>query len=444
MFKIGLLLFIFQVALVTNAGAEAISPGTHWTSIVDSLLATGIRQIGTFDIAKFRALAADKRWKAISEPPTSVQSGSRQSAANACGQNEISIVDQAPAGMSTSLPKLEVHELIGATKMPGDVCYNDHNYALSTALTILANMNDGPLRRELVAAFGKTIFRNPLRIAGGTSVSGGGDLPTLFIKDQVLRQAMGDDQNRAGATVDFLMQFPSINFEPLQGRGKSVVIQYQYIIKTRAEHFAVFLPMQRWNMGEQAQRDLVRETTRKILELFPAYSGTSLATFKPSECQSPSQRISFPSSQDINVRDIQDQRGGLLLGCRTFLPGATDLIIQAPGIKTIDEPKSAGNFYFKCTMSYGATAQSITRFKVVQGQATALSYAPWSVEPGDYLNGDLYVSAEGKILGTGITYVPPHAIHKPSKITPAQDPTASESQREVNDQTLSFRCVKER
>jgi hypothetical protein len=430
------------VSIVSSLWIQSLwasgAPGSHWSTIIDKLQQSGISQIGDFNVAAFRAIAEAIDWTSISGAPLLIQSGSRQSATYRCGNKQIQVSRQLPSEAESSLPQMELHEALGRA------CWDDHDYSLSTALMILANMSDSPQRQALLKEYASTLFRGPIRIAkarmGGTSVSGGGDLATLYIKDQVLKNIMGDNENRSAATAEFLLEYARIDFEPVHSmRATEVSVEYEFIARTRSEKISVFIPMRIWNQGGGGRDLLIRETTHKVLALFPAYSGTEVRTFQPKRCASAGQVVTYPLTNDAAMFEIQNERGAVQLGCWKFGQGWDFVKILAPALAPSEMPKEANNYYFACQFRHGSATLDVEFTEPAAENGNHLFGKPWSIEGNDYLDGSVIVS-HGRILGTLISYSPPHTDIPTHFMSPKSGPDHSSVKTMINGQELSFTC----
>ncbi len=437
-----LIFMIFLGAIAFSAPAESGTGahGSHWVSIIDDLKKSGITHIGDFQLGVFRVSAGEIQWRSIQGDPGSVLSGSRKTAYYLWRQKQVYINDSLPSEALASVPQLELHEALGATG------YNDRDYALSTAITTLSKMADSKLRRQLVDDFGHSLFQEVAMSDGGSSVTGGGDLSTLYAKVQVLKLIMGGEQNRYSATREFLRVFPSIGFEPVEtGKISEVVIQYEYLGHSgregSRERFSVFLPMKRWRKSVAERESIVREIARKVLEIFPGYRGEAMSSFTPSYCSPSVKKVSYPVTLDLAVRNIQNFRGALQLGCRNEILGQ-DFAIIAPALERADSPKQAGNFYFACEFRYGA-AKLATSVKITAGEGNERHSTGWRIDEGDFLLGTVALSKAGKILWTTIQYTPPSGERIPFKVDEASSPDHGKSEISVHGRALSFSCRKE-
>ena len=410
--------------------------GRRWPEAINKLEAFGVSKIGDFDLATFRKEVAGVKFNNLDGAPATVQSGSRQSAYYLRDKKQVYISDELPAEAAASIPQLELHESLGA------LGYNDHNYAISTALTTLSNMNPNAQRDRLQQAYGRGIFsKDNLRIKeGGTSVSGGGDLTTLYIKNQVLKLILGGTQNVNAISDDFLTRYPSIDFEPLPDPTLTqVYILYAYDIHRRQESFSVYVPMARWNLTS-SRSDLLQEIARKVTEIFPTGSGKNLRSFRPSECRS-GQTVTYPTPRDYATASIQDLRANLQLGCMKFMDGQTGVSTLAPTLDRQQEPKEAGYFSFTCDFHYGAASISY-QLNAPAGKRS-MNSKMWGVGT-DSVDGTASVSPEGSIEFTMISVFPNEGPTRHSPVLKSQSPDFGKSEIQEQGRTLSFECRKSR
>lgn len=441
-------LIMFTLVSSTAFAQDREPLGSHWSAIIDALEKGGLVEIGDFKIREFRREAERIVWSPMSGAPASVLSGDRRTAYYIWKGGKVFINDRLPSEATASLAQLELHEALGATG------YNDENYALSTALGTLAKIKDPAKRRELARAYGKTSFRQRLiRVAGGegggSAVTRGGDLISLFIKDQVLRLIMGDEQNSANATTDFLASYARITYEPLHSkRATDVVLRYELLFRPAAngevERIQVLVPMERWNQGGDARQRLLREIAGKVMEIFPAYRGSRLTSFVPELCGSGTRKITFPATSDPAVRDIQQLRGANLRGCalRGEMPGMVSRSVTAPSLDRASEPKAAGSYYYTCELRY-SSANLVYNSKVPAGTGMRLTHS-WSIDPDDYLAGVVSITGTGEIQSIGILYHAPGAAFLPPVWGKVRNPTRAQAQISIHGRPLTYRCTKER
>lgn len=427
------------LSLSFAASIACADSNAGWKIIIDRLLASGVQKIGSFDLQKFRDAALKIDEELLHGAPPSVFSGSRQSGYNRCGDKKIHVVDRLPTEAISSRGELELHERLGV------LCYNDADTAMSSALNLLSAMNDSPQRRELIHKFEQSVFQRPLRVAGGTGISGGGDLVTIYVKAEVLRLIMGDAQNRLNATSEFLSRYASIRFEPLQSHlPRTVYVQWS-LSRKGGESFSVFIPMEVWKKGDGARTALIRETARKIMELFPSYAQNSVRTFHPSSC-SGHETATYPMTEDAAVRQIQDARAGFLLGCRKFFPGQTGFSVVAPALPSDQEPKPTGFYHFTCSFRFDGGQPIISHVNSVAGKNQSSTVPPNSTPSGEYMMADLLVKADGKILGTRVIA---HKNGQPLSakdippITPPTDATHSTTTTVIEGHMAVFSCQRD-
>lgn len=445
-----LLLIISCLVIMAGAAHAANTPdgnatrGTHWPTIIDAVLHEGIAKIGDFDVQQFDTDAKQILWTRIEGAPSSLMSGDRHTAFYVWKGKKVYINDHLPAEASASIAQLELHEALGATG------YNDDNYALSTALNTLARMRDPVERQQLVRSYSRTVFLRRIMVAmggdGGASlVTRGGDLITLYIKDQVLNAIMGDPQNKAAATPGFLSTYAKIDFEPLQNQSVNyVAVEYTRYFQARAdgerEAFKVLVPMKRWSQGDAARKTLIQEIVHKVTEIFPSYNGTPLMSFVPPDCPSGTKPVSFPTPSNSFAREIQEKRGALLRNCPDPMNDdghETSDAIVAPALPWGSEPKEPGFYRFNCVWRHGVSTES-EQIATPSG-ANRLGSINWKLDGvGDYW-GFLAVAADGKIRLISIVdfadYPTPQRVAQP-----AANPLQASTQLQVSGTPVSLSC----
>ena len=427
--------------------------GSHWSAVVDALQSRGIEKVGDLDLTTFRRYANSNVWASLEGAPASVQSGSRQSAFYVWKEKHVFVSKQLPKEAMHSLPQLELHEALGAI---GDI--DDHDYSCSIGLVTLSELKSNSQRDRLRKIFTSQLCRKttidvfsvPTLVAeGGTSISGGGDLMSLYLKTQVLNLLLAQAGGDQSVNEAFLSAYPNIDFEPLKGTGgasgvEAVRIKYQYTVERNNhgshEGFSVFVPVSLWKKGSKTQRSLIRQVAREISELFPAQSGTAMRTFQPSDCPSANQAVTFPITQDSAVAQIQDFRGGIILGCRKFVNGFNGISIVAPALTRTDEPRDAGKFYFLCEYRYGSVSMPF-QVTSVQGQS-GITGKGVGLDHGVAIDGSAAILADGEIAWLEISIFPAQGdvVHVgPLK---AANPERASIQTMIEGKKLTFTCQK--
>jgi hypothetical protein len=414
---------LLTLTLLISLRVFALS-GNRWPLIIDQLEATGISKIGQLDLRQFRAAAARVRWSEISEAPESVQSGSRESAYYESGRVHMAPTDT----NSASLPQLELHEVFGA------LGYDDSNYQLSSALEQLASMPDSSERRRLVSVWGRSLFSRRFRVAGGTSVTGGGDLGAVSLKSQVLKLILNE-----GRVVreTFVNIYPRIAFEP--SRVNRVSLQYlssqSANRRSKSESMTILFPRGSNDPG------LVQEIARKITEIFPAYDGQETETFRPSLCSSGT--VTFPKTNDPSVRDIQDSRGARLLGCDLNERNVVSRRMLSPALPSEEaRPREAGNYYFNCVLSY--QGQEFSAQVVSQRGVSQFAANVFSIDGASMVHGFTPVTREGALQGIGLRVTGLDGRVYPLVMKRADSATAGTVETTVNGASLRYACQRNR
>lgn len=418
----------------THAISLAQGIGSHWPSIVDPLVKSGITKVGNFDVLRFQAQAKDIQWKPLAGAPGLTQSGSRQSAYYVCGENTIHVSSQLPSEALSSLAGLELHELLGA------LCFDDRNYAMSTALSVLSRMADGVQRDKLIGAYARTSYFRRVQVAGATSVSGGGDLDSLYTKDQVLAAIMGDAQNQKAATTDFLVSYPVIDFEPVKNVSE-VYVKYDYSFSSQREAFQIMIPTQRWHASKASRAALIHETAQRVKAIFPAYNGEHTHRFIPNACRAQGKNLAatYPVTADVNMLQIQEVRAALSLGCNP-LEGADSFGITAPALAIVNEPKASGFYYFSCTATIAGRLVAKQDFRTKVGLGVLSSWFSRSLAGDDHLEISLGVDRRGRPIATYFIYRAPHGGHLTPTILPAGVSMPVEAQTRISGQTIHTSC----
>lgn len=437
---------VFSLAVITfESAAHAAEPlGNEWSIIIHSLCTKGIKKVGTVDLCLLEKQGEKLSWTPIAESPQSVQSGSRASAYYLAGQWQVFISEHLPVEALASKPQLELHEAFGA------MGYDDRDYSLSTALKTLDMVKSRNQVLSLQAQYGSKLFQNPvLRQEGGTSVSGGGDLVTLYIKAQVLDLLMQEQPSSGEFSqefVRFLETFPRIDFEPLAKTALTqVYLEYDYRFQLKAnqqpESFTIGVPMTRWNVGDQARHQLIAEIAQKITGIFPARGGVVTRRFHPTSCAATAPTVTYPMTTDPDVASIQDFRAAAELGC-VHEDHMVEYSRVAPALPHEDEPRQAGRFYFQCGFRYGGTGNLDYTVSSAVGTNQSASVGG-SLDGSDTMDGTALLSGDGRIRALALRY---HADNGNVDLSAgpvvAKDADHASIELRVRNQTLLFTCQK--
>ena len=353
------LALLMLVSPWVSAQTPAPALGQAWPEVVSALQREGVQKIGDLDLAQFSKDAQKINWKKNLQAAPSLVAGARTSAYYVIDKKEVYISDNLPKDALKSYPDLELHEALGA------LGYEDNQYALSTSLRVILETKSSAERQILLKNFGKTIFTEDnmkIRLDGGSSVGGGGDIRTLLIKNQVLSEILNSSRK---VSVEFYVSYPLINFEPIAKTDVDyVALNYKYrkttvttsggalarvpIRNGYQELITVYVPMTRWQKPDQRPA-LITEIKGKILGLFPA-DAAATATVRLAICEK-AQTMLFPATDDSSVRAVQTVRGGLLKGC----DGLGDFWneVWAPRLPEEAVPPAAGFYYYQCSFTMG-------------------------------------------------------------------------------------------
>ncbi|RZA07765.1 MAG: hypothetical protein EOP11_06785 [Proteobacteria bacterium] len=424
--------------------------GNNWLIVIQAIEAKGVKKVGTFSVRAFRNKAAGISWHAMEEAPPAILAGSRRSAVYYKAQRKI-FVNTATFGVAerVSLPQLELHELLGATG------YDDSSYQSSMALLDISAAATAAEASRLAKLYGSTIFnageivaRNaprdiPMSLRGedggsGTSIGGGGDLPTLHIKAEVMKLVKA----RGNVSNEFRTAYPNIAFEPITDMSvQAVSIEYTYT-RTRTakgykEKFSVFVPASRWQANARAQADLIEEIAGKITGIFPAYGNVQTVTFTPRGCPA-SVKVTYPFSPDISVQSVQQSRAEYMARCMDD-GHITQRSSIFPEITRAQEPRRNGVFQFTCTFEHPNMREPEVRLvssALGQGMLSSISLG-WN--GADYLTGNISISPQGKIRGTSIHYSA-NGVRNFPDYTPAQSQAQAYSEMLVDGAIMRLTC----
>jgi hypothetical protein len=252
------------------------------------------------------------------------QATERRSAHYDVAKKSVQIVGDLSAEAAAQTPQLKLHETLGA------LGYNDKQYGLSTALKILDDTKDPAARRQLLDAYGKTLFQKQnLRSSGGSSVGGGGDVLALTVKHEVLKSLQATGRKLRS---DFLIQYPSIGFEPSYKTDKQFVgLDYEMRLRAGVWHqgdlegvrrdqslqelVSIHIPALTWSQNPAGRAAMVEEITALILGIFPAFEDTVYKNESMVRGCPASVKVREPVGSDPRTAIIAFQRTDLLYNC---------------------------------------------------------------------------------------------------------------------------------
>jgi hypothetical protein len=370
------------------------------------------------------------------DAPSSLITGSRSSAHYDWLKKQVFLSQNLPSEALPSLSQLEMHELLGALH------YNDHTYAISTALEVINQAKTSAELAQAEKGYESTIFAKNFLVAddfdGGSSVQGGGDLRTLFIKMEVLHAIVDRAGGLSQLSSDFLLQYPKIDFEPITNKeAEDVVLDYR--LKSSdghsAEQFAVFVPLHRWQREGATRATLLQEIERKVLEIFPAKRGvgTNLMEVKPFCAGGAS--ITFPATTDPQVRSLQIERAALLSGC--FHDPNENFEMQVPSEDARNLPLQAATIYLDCAFKIDGR-----NYDYQESIATAILPAKrqidFSVDTIDLL-GIYRIDAAGTLDAIAIGYKTPGQFWAP-KLGQVNSSSQAEASLSLLGHQINFIC----
>ena len=324
--RLSLIIFALGAGL-TFASVTQARVGDSWTEIPARLKTLGIQKIGDLEINQLLEEGQVIQWRENPNLPPEKFTGNRRSAYYMTSTQEVYISPVAATQAKKSLAHLELHEAMGA------LGYHDEDTSLSTALDVISKIEDRGNREQLARQYGSKLFRRGnFRMAGGSSVCGGGDLNALFIKDQIVAdlQSIGH-----GASLDFLVAYPRLNIEPVYlAAMKSISVQYKYA--NHEESLGIYIPMARWQLGPQEQHRMLEEIRNDILQLIP-------------------QNGKFPEARDPGAREVQIFRTRMISHDGSI---ADEFKMTFPALPFGTAPEDAEHRFYKCTWSLGQRSMS--------------------------------------------------------------------------------------
>lgn len=338
--------------------------GESWPLIIDSLQRQGIKKVGDLDLAQFSAEAKSKiRWNYLKKETPSIISGGRTSAVYIYDPSSdtqgVYLNPKLPKEVAPYMPDLELHEALGA------LGYEDQQYNLSSGLRLLLDAENPEDRKKILKSFSKGLFKEEnLRIEGGSSVGGGGDIRALLIKKEVLADIIKEEGQ---VTLDFLTAYPGINFEPIASNQVNyVALHYEFrnagsikamgpmprvaITNGYQELISVYVPMHAWEKSAAEKKRIQKEIREKIVGLFPASPKRKAVRLLPI-CNG-TQKMRFPHSNDSDVVYLQYNRGSALKNCFGF-EDQTAIIVTTPALPEDAYPLEPGYYHYACTFTLG-------------------------------------------------------------------------------------------
>lgn len=299
--------------------------GQSWKKIVQSLQDEGIHQIGDLNLDKFAKDAETLNWNlnATHTAPPEFADG-RKSAYFLTNEKKIVLNSLHLLAYPEATPQLELHEALGALK------YNDRYYAVSTALSQLAQTKDTSIKAKLLTLFADTVLTDVSSNSTsgtGTSVGGGGDAKALIVKNRVLANILKTEKN---ISWDFLSIYPEIAFEPFyESQQQFVAVKFQGWrpgvgiapipgVRFRAgkyqELVSIYFPALLWDKDSASREKILREIQAKVVDLFPPYLDSLMLRFNPGWCAE-KDSFSFDKTKSSDFARVQRLRATLRNNC---------------------------------------------------------------------------------------------------------------------------------
>ncbi len=297
-------------------------PGAHAEIIVQKLLADGVSRVGKLDLLQFQKEIEDVRWEVTHDEIPIEVVGLRRSGYYSVVEKKVTVTHAATKEPAENLELLELHEALGA------LGYRDGNYSQSMALNILNKVKDPSLRKILLNSYGDSIFSEKnLKIAGGSSVGGGGDSESLMLKNQIFDSIFNGE---ASLLPDFFVEFPEVNFEPWEDI-ETQHVWAQYSVKNKKSNLIVpgarqdqnfyevltfFYPAMLWK-NEPVLGKILSEIKEILLAIYPAVNLGGLIEIRPKGCPAIASFL-YPKTEDPSTLLIQNARTRIHFGCENF------------------------------------------------------------------------------------------------------------------------------
>ena len=421
--------------------------GKSWPKIIEALQKKGITHVGVLDLAKFTNVAQTVTWTSNSALPPEEITGTRRSAYFDTLKKEVFISPNLPKDEVSALPNLELHEVMGA------IGVDDHAYTYSTALNQLSRVKDSNQQKKLAEEYGKSIFTMASLEGGGNSVSGGGDLTALFVKNEILNQIMRDQKN---VSMDFMIDYPHINFEPIYHSDvKYVSMEYQFrtaenvkshgpIVGAVAqkrhglnyeELITIMIPVPLLK-SSRSRSAVLKDIENKIRSIFPVSHSDPLENYTPQNCDA-AHKINFPLTTDESAREIQGIRAGILSGCDLR---SDDMSMTTPALPRGESPDEVGLVYYNCRVGnnpqYGDYVLQAPR------NANNLGSVGVNLSDGFYVAAGIYTRVpDGAIQFAYLTYIEKPSGHQTFLKSPANSDGSAKIHAIIHGESVSFACT---
>lgn len=373
------LFFIFLFAWNFALAAEA-PLGSSWPLVLDRVQARGLQKIGDFAIADFRRQAANVRWHENGELPPEEITGNRRSAFYRANSKDVYVTARRKDFSADEWAQLELHEVMGASGLMDD------DYSLSTSLMMIATLPDGPPYRALVKELANGVFRKR-RFAGGSSVSGGGDINALIVKRAVFARLQADPTQLG---PDLLEEFPSVRFEPLY--VKEATIAMRFTLSKTGSFITIFVPMNRWGDPNSHRAAMVEEISMRLLEIFPPLARRELETGIPKGCGFKDVTLEADGFRDISMATLRATREWYRRGCQKI--GEVTRTWGSGGIPFGGSPEEAAHDFMKCDIAIGSF---VKEREITLSRPVGYSSSSWSEElpSGQNIRETIVVSSNG-------------------------------------------------
>ena len=362
------LILILTAALSARAALSVEEASLSWRQIITELQAKGINQVGEFNLTQFVRESESVSWQKNENFPPEEITGNRRSAYYDPKNKKVYMSEVPQSFLEKQVPLLSLHETLGA------LGYDDINYSLSTALSLLNQMNDPAERKFFAETYGRSLFNaKSFKVAGTSSVSGGGDLFALHMKSEVLESLMKEPENFG---PDLREAFPEIAFEPIYSRAaKSFVIRYAIkSAKSIKEYGAwmgvrrdrnyqdvlrIFVPLGRWQESKAERLMMIEEIKNRLLDIYPPMPKGFFLTKMPKTCSALKQYTMMNDTGftvGLSMITLRSTQEWLKRGCPDFVWQTR--FWSSGQFPFGAEPEDAGNDFYECHYKWGKTEGS--------------------------------------------------------------------------------------
>lgn len=356
----------FLLALGAVQASAEPELGRAWPTLVARVQARGIDRVGDFTFEEFAREAASVRWRWVEGLPPEDITGNRRSAFYRVRGKEVFVSARPDFFTPEEWAQLELHEVMGAIGL------RDDDYSLSTALMLIATLPEGPSLRSLVSELGQGLFRKR-QYAGGSSVSGGGDIGALIVKNAVFERLRS---RPADLGDDLLEEFPRVRFEPVYVKGAGVALRYT--LEQDRNFLTIFVPMKSWTESADRRDAIVENIAFRLRDIFPPLARRQFESLIPKGCGFKDLTLLRDGAGPLTMSTVRTTREWFRRGCGRSIDG-----VRSWGQGAIPfggSPEEAAHDFLKCKISLGSV--EAVKEIAVSRPATSSLYAWIEALPG--------------------------------------------------------------